>query len=225
VVYILMFSSAILRAHTPLVSPPPVNPSLLPAWPERRVRHVLRLPALPATRAGLLQLRNAMCSATMRPLLACLMGHTPRTSPHMRYRARTSYHPHALSTRPPCTPDTTRSRRCPSSTRAPPSLTPQTQQRSSVRPFPIPYAHFLASARDGRSGPAPLSPRRRPLSTCALGRISITAPTPLGNRSTSSRRPPTPALSSSPRHAPRVITATIDARVRVRTQRPACAHR
>ncbi|KAJ6563127.1 hypothetical protein DFH09DRAFT_1364240 [Mycena vulgaris] len=46
---------AIPPAHTPFVSPPPVRPSLLPAWPERRVRHALRLPALPAARAGLLQ--------------------------------------------------------------------------------------------------------------------------------------------------------------------------
>ncbi|KAJ7709106.1 hypothetical protein B0H14DRAFT_3023568, partial [Mycena olivaceomarginata] len=41
-----------------------------------------------------------------------------------------------------------------------------------LRPFPIPYAAFLASACDGRSGTAPtLPPRRRPLSTRALGRI------------------------------------------------------
>ncbi|KAJ7363041.1 hypothetical protein DFH08DRAFT_951246 [Mycena albidolilacea] len=50
---------AILRAHAPFVSPPPVRLSLLSAWPERRVRHALRLPALPTARAGLLQLHDA----------------------------------------------------------------------------------------------------------------------------------------------------------------------
>ncbi|KAJ7820948.1 hypothetical protein B0H14DRAFT_1339373 [Mycena olivaceomarginata] len=84
---------AILRAHAPFVSPPPVRPSLLPAWLERRVRHALRLPALPAARAGLLQLHD------------------------------TPYHAHALSTRPPCTSYTTGRRRCPSSTRAPTGTT------------------------------------------------------------------------------------------------------
>ncbi|KAJ7278774.1 hypothetical protein C8J57DRAFT_148460 [Mycena rebaudengoi] len=52
--YILKSSLAILRARTPLVSPLPVRPSRLSAWPERRVRHALRLPPPPAARASLL---------------------------------------------------------------------------------------------------------------------------------------------------------------------------
>ncbi|KAJ7301261.1 hypothetical protein DFH08DRAFT_978897 [Mycena albidolilacea] len=164
---------AILRAHTPFVSPPPVHPSLLPAWPERRLYDAER---------------DAFsdCEATPRVLDAP----APRLETHhtCTISLRTPYHAHTLSTRPPRTPDTTRSRRCPPSTRAPPSLTPQTQQRSSaesplsvpcarlhalarttvgmgdtnvaqrlLRPFRIPYAAFLASAPDGRSGTAPLS--------------------------------------------------------------------
>ncbi|KAJ7864694.1 hypothetical protein B0H13DRAFT_2353509 [Mycena leptocephala] len=45
-------------ARVPFVSLPPVRPSLLPAPPERRVRHAPRLPAPPAARADLLQLHD-----------------------------------------------------------------------------------------------------------------------------------------------------------------------
>ncbi|KAJ7363017.1 hypothetical protein DFH08DRAFT_329173 [Mycena albidolilacea] len=161
--------TAILRAHAPFVLPPPVRPSLLPAWPERCVQ----LPALPAARPAFCSCttRNTMRSANMRPLFSCLMGPAPRTSPHVRYIARTPYHAHALSTRPPRTSYTTGSRRCPSSTRAPtgtttilsgdtPERSPRAPTRTRthrtgdvqhqpMRPFPvhstIAYTAFLAS--------------------------------------------------------------------------------
>ncbi|KAJ7363044.1 hypothetical protein DFH08DRAFT_329487 [Mycena albidolilacea] len=167
--------TAILRAHAPFVSPPPVRPSLLPAWLERRVRHALRLPALPAARAGLLQLHDAEHDAfsEYEAITPVLDGPAPRTSPHVRYIAQTPYHAHALSTRPPCTSYTTGRRRCPSSARAPtgtttifsgdtPECSPRAPARTRthrtgdvqhqpMRPFPvhstIAYTAFLASRR------------------------------------------------------------------------------
>ncbi|KAJ7252264.1 hypothetical protein C8J57DRAFT_1474307 [Mycena rebaudengoi] len=128
----LVVERSILRARTPFVSPPPVRPSLLPAWPERRVRHALRLPPPPAARASLL-----------------LQYHTEHD---------------LLSHYPPSrTPDTMRSRRCRSSSRAPLSLTPWAQRRSSAEsPLSVfsarAYAHHNWDVRHHRHAQRPMRP-------------------------------------------------------------------
>ncbi|KAJ7207681.1 hypothetical protein C8J57DRAFT_348089 [Mycena rebaudengoi] len=124
----------ILRARTPFVSPPPVRPSHLPAWPERRVRHVLRLPPLPAARASLLRQHDtehdllSHYEATTR-LLDASRAYGLTTCAVHRHRRRTTSTP---STPDPRAPQIRSSRRCCSSSRAPPSLTPRVQRRSSA---------------------------------------------------------------------------------------------
>ncbi|KAJ7795422.1 hypothetical protein B0H14DRAFT_104955 [Mycena olivaceomarginata] len=102
------------RPAPPLWIAAACTPLALPAWPERRVRDAPQLPALPATRAGFLQLHDA------EPDAFSDCEATPRLEPHHTYATepRTPYHAHALNTRLPRTLETTRSRRCPSSTRA-----------------------------------------------------------------------------------------------------------
>ncbi|KAJ7819258.1 hypothetical protein B0H14DRAFT_3876736 [Mycena olivaceomarginata] len=78
---------AILRAHAPFVSPPPVRLSLLPAWPERHVRHALRLPALLAARAGLLQLHDAEHDAFSKYEATPMPSAPGPRAPHIRQAA------------------------------------------------------------------------------------------------------------------------------------------
>ncbi|KAJ7363024.1 hypothetical protein DFH08DRAFT_329241 [Mycena albidolilacea] len=138
---------AILRAHAPFVSPPPVRP------------------VAPSRSAGT---PCTTCTAT-----TCTARRPRRPSAAARRGTRRVQqirgHTHALSTRPPCTSYTTGSRRCPSSTRAPPGTTtifsgdtPELSARARthriadvqhqpMRPFPVhsttAYTAFLASRR------------------------------------------------------------------------------
>jgi hypothetical protein len=156
--------------------------------------------------------RNAMCSATLRPPLVCLMRPTPRTSPQMRYTAPgTLPRPCPQHQAPAHRSHPQRSLRASARTCTHHSWDVRHQRRAApVASIPRPIRRFpRLCPRWLLRHCSTLPPRRRPLSTRALGRISITAPTPPG----------------SSRHAPRVITAKFDVRVHLRAQHPVCAHR
>ncbi|KAF8132131.1 hypothetical protein K438DRAFT_2031889 [Mycena galopus ATCC 62051] len=89
-----VYTDVVLNHPIPLVSPPPVRPSLLPTLPECRVRDVPRLPTLPAARAGALQLNDAerMRSVTTNFEATLCVLDAPHPTP------KTCYHAHGLGT-------------------------------------------------------------------------------------------------------------------------------